>query len=437
MSGTLRSNNREYADRCIYTIRHSDAIRKFSLSAGSYTISTKQKPWTSAKTIIADARKQNKVVALLFAPAEDTTNVVACADLLSVKTGNTNTCTFANVRYLSPPIKKTKLKKRNGTKLDIDFIREYAICQTPPLHFTNNKIPKSPELTRSPSSAKEIVRGLIPYKQLQTVLGAIAQSISVAHQADPSKWGLRLNQKNIMLKAGFVEVLQLGDGWFHQLVKSDMVPKKLRSDRRISFDDHPPYKNAPGCITCNMNVSLVAQAYPELLPAHDAAIRIAASSPRHTSTAKDHSPGLIIFISHKLNELVPQPSYYEGSHQSGVSIPEEMPDGEEFEEGAVIQILVNRYERDLAAREKCIKHYGAECAVCSMSLADRYGPAAKGLIHVHHLKPIASIGKRSAIDPVRDLRPVCPNCHAVIHSTNPPLTIDQIKKMILEQNSLS
>jgi hypothetical protein len=37
--------------------------------------------------------REFKVVPLLFAPAEDTTNVVACADLLSVKTGRTNSCT--------------------------------------------------------------------------------------------------------------------------------------------------------------------------------------------------------------------------------------------------------------------------------------------------------------------------------------------------------
>jgi len=34
---------------------------------------------------------------------------------------------------------------------------------------------------------------------------------------------------------------------------------------------------------------------------------------------------------------------------------------------------------------------------------------------VHHLVPISKIGKKYRVDPIKDLRPVCPNCHAVIH----------------------
>jgi 5-methylcytosine-specific restriction enzyme A len=107
-----------------------------------------------------------------------------------------------------------------------------------------------------------------------------------------------------------------------------------------------------------------------------------------------------------------------------------MPGDQKFEEGAAVQILINRYERDPAARERCVTHYGTDCVACGLSLADQYGPEVYGLIHVHHLTPLASVGKRAVIDPVRDLRPVCPNCHAVIHSTTPPRTIDEVKKMV-------
>ena len=430
MPKSPRNSHSDYSDDCIYTIRHSGMIKKLSQSVGPHTIDTKHKAWTTAKKMVADASKRNKVVPLLFAPAEDTTDIVACADLLSVKAGRTNTVTFKNVRYLPQPIRKTTLTKRDGTKVDKNFIREYLICKTPPLASTGNLREGKSELRRSPAAASEIVRQLVPEKYLKPLLKAVVHSINVANDANPAKWGLRLNQDGAMLKVGFVEVLQVRDGWFHQLVKSDLVPKKLRSDRRIRFSDRPPYKNAPGCITCNLNFPMLALAYPALLQAHEAAIRIAAGSPRHTSTTKDHSPGLILFISHELNEPMPQPSYYEASDQSDAYIPEEVPDDEEFEEGAVVQVLVNRYERDSAAREKCIKHFGTKCSACHMSLADRYGPTVSGLIHVHHLTPLSSIGKKSAVNPMNDLRPVCPNCHAVIHSAKPPLTIEQVKKMV-------
>jgi hypothetical protein len=37
------------------------------------------------------------------------------------------------------------------------------------------------------------------------------------------------------------------------------------------------------------------------------------------------------------------------------------------------------------------------------------------VIHVHHLRPQSSIGKRYRVNPIADLRPVCPNCHMVLH----------------------
>lgn len=286
--------------------------------------------------------------------------------------------------------------------------------------------------SRLPAAIRAMLRQFVTERELTTVLKEVAHSIVVANQVDPAKWGLRVNRKDIMLKVGFVEVLQAGDGWFHQLVKKDLVPKKLRSDRRVSFNHHS-YKNAPGCITCDFDVSTVAPVYQALLPAHEAAIRIAARSPRHTTTTRDHSPHFIMFLSERLNERLPQPAYYDGPPKSPVHIPKEKPGDQKFEEGAAVQSLINRYERDPAARERCITHYGPVCVVCGLSLTDRYGPEVYGLIHVHHLTPLASVGKRAAMDPVRDLRPVCPSCHAVVHSTRPPRTIEQVKKMLRGQ----
>jgi hypothetical protein len=254
----------------------------------------------------------------------------------------------------------------------------------------------------------------------------------VANEIDPFKWGLRANQKSIMLKVGFVEVLQAGDGWFHQLIKSDLVPKRLVSDRRLSFD-YQSYRNAPGCITCDFDASVISAIYRQLLPAHEAAIRIAARSPRHTTTTKDHSPKFITFLSERIGQMLPQPAHCESRANTVPSAPKEETGDPQFEEGATIQSIVNRYERDPAARERCIAHYGPVCVVCQLSLADRYGHEVNGLIHVHHLTPLARIGKRTTIDPVRDLRPVCPNCHAVIHSTTPSRTIAQVRKMLRGQ----
>ena len=100
-------------------------------------------------------------------------------------------------------------------------------------------------------------------------------------------------------------------------------------------------------------------------------------------------------------------------------------------EGGKKTITVNKYERSNEARVKCIDHWKYSCSVCKMEFEDVYGEIGKGFIHVHHLVPISEIGKSYKIDPINDLIPVCPNCHAMIHKRKPtPFSIDDIKKKI-------
>lgn len=109
---------------------------------------------------------------------------------------------------------------------------------------------------------------------------------------------------------------------------------------------------------------------------------------------------------------------------------EELSSKVEFVEGAARSVLVNAYERNRRAREKCLRHYGRTCSVCGFNFEARYGEAAAGYIQVHHIVPIAKIGKEYRLDPVTDLQPVCPNCHAVIHRREPPFSIDEVRQML-------
>lgn|GEM_PF-816280 len=104
-------------------------------------------------------------------------------------------------------------------------------------------------------------------------------------------------------------------------------------------------------------------------------------------------------------------------------------------EGEVIAVNSKRYERNPIAREKCLLHYGCSCSICGVNLADIYGEVAQGYIHVHHLKQLSDINAQYQVDPIADLRPVCPNCHAIIHMRNPPFSADEVKKFISPRNS--
>lgn len=113
-------------------------------------------------------------------------------------------------------------------------------------------------------------------------------------------------------------------------------------------------------------------------------------------------------------------------------LTEEVVGPEKLVEGAVRQVTVNAYERNPVARARCIEAHGAECSVCAFNFAATYGAIAAGFVHVHHTRPLACIGTQYEVDPVNDLRPVCPNCHAVIHMTSPPLSIEEARSLLRE-----
>ena len=115
------------------------------------------------------------------------------------------------------------------------------------------------------------------------------------------------------------------------------------------------------------------------------------------------------------------------SDSADILLPEEISETEGSYEGARRQISVNTYERDRTARDKCLRHYGTRCAVCAQDMSEIYGPEATGLIHVHHLKPLSEVKGGYQVNPIADLRPVCPNCHAVIHRRKPPYKIEEVK----------
>lgn len=111
-------------------------------------------------------------------------------------------------------------------------------------------------------------------------------------------------------------------------------------------------------------------------------------------------------------------------------LSEEVTRPELFIEGATKQISVNIYERNPIARKRCIEHFGPVCVVCGFDFYKKYGDIGKGFIHVHHLVPLNEIGEEYQLNPIKDLRPVCPNCHAMLHRRKPPLTIEELKERI-------
>lgn len=98
-------------------------------------------------------------------------------------------------------------------------------------------------------------------------------------------------------------------------------------------------------------------------------------------------------------------------------------------EGAILQSVVKRRERNPRNRLLCIRIHGERCVVCGLEPRRVYRDAG-AIIEVHHLEPVASLTEPRPYDPRTDLVPLCPNCHRAVHTRRPiPLSIEELKAL--------
>jgi len=101
-------------------------------------------------------------------------------------------------------------------------------------------------------------------------------------------------------------------------------------------------------------------------------------------------------------------------------------------EGARMAMWVNKYERNPKNRKECIDEFGTDCKICNFSFRSKFGIIGEDFIHVHHLIPVSKMGGEYRINPTKDLIPVCPNCHAMLHRKDPPYTPSELKEIVIK-----
>ena len=136
------------------------------------------------------------------------------------------------------------------------------------------------------------------------------------------------------------------------------------------------------------------------------------------------------YISHDFKNLVFSP----GPTQENLFVeePSEIPalPAKPIFEGSAYQIEATKFERNPEARRLCIERHGSTCRTCGFDFAKSHGDVADGYIHIHHLTPISEIAEKYQIDPIVDLVPLCPNCHAVAHLRTPPYGVEEIRAFL-------
>lgn len=121
--------------------------------------------------------------------------------------------------------------------------------------------------------------------------------------------------------------------------------------------------------------------------------------------------------------------------RDGGDLPEELPpiSAAHYADYVSVNVRTNKYERDRKARQQCIAHYGARCQVCDFDFESVYGALGDGCVRVHHVVSPGQLGPAYKLDPVRDLRPVCANCHYMLHRTEPAVSVEHLRQLLQRQ----
>ena len=95
-----------------------------------------------------------------------------------------------------------------------------------------------------------------------------------------------------------------------------------------------------------------------------------------------------------------------------------------------VRVSINRYERNPILRQQCLDHFGYDCQICNFSFSECYGELGEEFCHVHHIEPLSQTGGEGNLDPIKDLIPVCPNCHAMLHRKTETITPDELREIL-------
>jgi 5-methylcytosine-specific restriction protein A len=114
---------------------------------------------------------------------------------------------------------------------------------------------------------------------------------------------------------------------------------------------------------------------------------------------------------------------------------------EEFETSSHQTLLIGKegkqkivfstiFERDPRLRTQALLIHGFSCFGCRFNFEKTYGEIGRNFIHIHHTKPLYETGE-TEINPMTDLIPLCPNCHAIVHRNKySVLSLEELRQLI-------
>lgn len=276
--------------------------------------------------------------------------------------------------------------------------------------------------------AQKVIEASIPNEARRlAVLNQLVRSTQLAESVAPSAWAVTLRPDGFRLNVGTVEALGAWGEYMRVLLSASADAPQLAA---LNVNQTAYSSVAvPQCVFVG-TVEEHFAARQILEPLHhafvDAVARTSKGVPRKgTLYARHHSPELMEYAGRATSPKKSDDKKTEAHSEMADELPPE--EASTLFEGALKTSIVNIFERDAAGRDRCIAHWGATCSVCRFDFEAVYGAIGAGFIHVHHVRPLSEIRERYELDPVADLRPVCPNCHAMLHRRRPAYSIEELK----------
>lgn len=111
-----------------------------------------------------------------------------------------------------------------------------------------------------------------------------------------------------------------------------------------------------------------------------------------------------------------------------------------IEEGFTQFVSIQKRKRSRALVKLAKEHYAINgklyCSICKFNFEDFYGELGKDFIEIHHLEPIFAYEdaiEKSLEEALQNVRPVCSNCHRMIHrNTKSILSIEQVRALVIQ-----
>jgi 5-methylcytosine-specific restriction protein A len=382
----------------ISTIRHYRDIDHAVLT-GQIEF-TENTPWVTGQKLLTEAKAADEYLPVLLADAtSEQLGIMAwgVANLIKVS-GNQTTIRLENVQAIAArPVIDSLLSQSTGEFLSPDDQRNYRIVETPAFLFEE---PSTFLLTWNP--AKQI-----PMQEFINIRESL-------HQGETADWDWTCRSHNkvkagdrfFMLRQGSAPRGIVGSGWIRSY---GWEHKEGGHYVDITWeavtDPHRPFD--PRTIAGAEDFHWTPQGSGiELDPAISDAVWKAWEShlqndPYYVREEDDAGMKLSNTKSGNLDE------------EMVVAVDE---DPASSLEGRLIETWSTRRERNPKNRALCLAIHEPRCAVCAMNFLEEYGEIGRDFIHVHHERPLGSADIDGALqDPGKDLKPVCPNCYAMLH----------------------